>query len=97
MINHININKDCNKDLRTKELSNDEILIMTLIPYIKGNQNIDFEKIKYYSYTYINKNILLNILFDIDKQKIKVCKFCNTNFSNIQELKQHIFIIVIKY
>ena len=46
MKNHINI--------KCKELSNDEILIMTLIPHIKGKQNVDFEKIKYYTNTYNN-------------------------------------------
>lgn len=90
MKNHININKVCNKDSRCNELSNDEILIRTLIPYIKDKQTVNFEKIKYYNYTHINRNILLDILFNIDKQKIKLCKFCNTNFSKIQELKQHI-------
>jgi hypothetical protein len=90
MKNHININKSCIKDFSCMDLSNDEIFIMTLIPYCKGIQNIDFEKIKKYNNTYKNKNVLLEILFNIDKNKIKNCIYCNKNFSKIKDLKHHI-------
>lgn len=90
MKNHININKSCIKDFSCMDLSNDEILIMTLMPYSNGAQNFDFEKIKNYSNTYKNKNILLELLFDIDKTKIKKCLYCNKDFSKIKELKHHI-------
>jgi hypothetical protein len=72
------------------DLSNDEIFIMTLMPYSNGVQNFNFEKIKNYSNTYKNKNILLELLFDIDKTKIKKCLYCNKDFSKIKELKYHI-------
>jgi hypothetical protein len=90
MKNHININKSCIKDFSCMDLSNDEILIMTLMPYSNGVQNFDFEKIKNYNNTYKNKNILLELLFDIDKTKIKKCLYCNKDFSKIKELKYHI-------
>ena len=90
MKNHININKSCIKDFSCMDLSNDEILIMSLMPYSNGVQNFDFEKIKNYNNTYKNKNILLELLFDIDKTKIKKCIYCNKDFSKIKELKHHI-------
>jgi hypothetical protein len=90
MKNHININKSCIKDFSCMDLSNDEILIMTLMPFSNGVQNFDFQKIKNYSNTYKNKNILLELLFDIDKTKIKKCLYCNKDFSKIKELKYHI-------
>jgi len=90
MKNHININKSCIKDFSCMDLSNDEILIMTLMPCVKGMQNFDFEKIKNYCNTHKNKNILLELLFDIDKTKIKKCLYCNKDFSKIKELKYHI-------
>lgn len=90
MKNHININKSCIKDFSCMDLSNDEIFIMTLMPYSNGVQNFDFEKIKNYNNTYKNKNILLELLFDIDKTKNKKCIYCNKDFSKIKELKHHI-------
>lgn len=90
--NHINIQKSCIKDLSCIDLSNDQILIMTLMPYINNEQNINFDNIKNYKYTYLNKNLLLNDLFNIDKNKCKICKYCNINFNKIQDLKKHIIL-----
>lgn len=90
MKNHININKTCIKDLSCLNLSNDEILIMTLIPFINNQQNVNFNDIKNFKYTYINKDLLFDELYNIDKTKQKVCKFCNTCFTKIQDLKTHI-------
>ena len=90
--NHINIIKTCIKDFSCLDLTNDEILITTLIPYIDNNQNLDLNKIKKYKYTYQNKQSLFDDLFFIDKNKIKICKYCNQKFSKIQNLKEHIII-----
>lgn len=90
--NHINIQKTCITDFSCLDLTNDEILIMTLIPYINNKQNIIFDKFKRYKYMYINKNILLHDLYMIDKDKIKKCKYCNIHFSKIRELKEHIIL-----
>jgi len=88
--NHINIKKTCVNNFECLNLTNDEILIMTLIPYCNNTQDADFSKVKNYKNTYINKNILLDELFNIDKTKNKVCKYCSLNFNKILDLKKHI-------
>lgn len=90
--NHINIKKTCIKNILCMELSNDEILIMTLIPYIDNKQDVDFSKIKNYKHTHKNKNLLLDELFNIDKSKTKICKYCSIKFNKIQDLKKHIIL-----
>jgi uncharacterized protein (DUF302 family) len=88
--NHINIQKSCIKDLSCINLTNDEILIMTLMPYTNDEQNVNFDEVKNFKYTYSNKNLLLTELHNIDKTKNKVCNYCNLKFTKIQDLKKHI-------
>ena len=90
LMNHINIMKTCIKDFSCLDLTNDEIFILSLIPYYDNKQKIDPNKIKNYRHTYKNKQLLLNDLFSIDTNKIKTCKYCNTKFSKIQNLKEHV-------
>jgi len=92
MKNHINIKKTCINNIKYFELSNDEIIIMTLIPYINNKQDTDFSKIKNYKYTYKNKNLLLDVLLDIEKTNTKICKYCSIKFNKIQDLKKHIIL-----
>jgi hypothetical protein len=92
MKNHINIKKNCINNIKYFELSNDEIIIMTLIPYINNKQYTDFSKIKNYKYTYKNKNLLLDVLLDIEKTNTKICKYCSIKFNKIQDLKKHIIL-----
>jgi hypothetical protein len=90
--NHINIQKTCINDFTCLDLTNDQILIMTLMPYVNNRQNIISDKVKRYKHMYINKNILLDELYIIDKDKKKKCKYCNITFSKIRELKEHIIL-----
>jgi hypothetical protein len=80
---HINIKKSCIKNFICLELTNDEILIMSLIPFIEKKQNFDFNKIKNHKYTYKNKSLLLDELNNIEKNKIKRNKYINSNVTNI--------------
>jgi hypothetical protein len=90
--NHINIQKTCIKDLSCLELTNDEIFIMTIIPFVNSSQNFDANKIKNYKYIYKNKKVLFEELHNIDKNKLKICKYCNISYNKIQELKEHIIL-----
>ena len=92
IIKHLNKKKTCIKNFICLELTNDEMLIMTLIPFVEKKQNVDFNKIKNYKYTYKNKNLLLEELSNIEKHKIKVCKYCEKNYNTIADLKKHIII-----
>ena len=89
---HINIKKNCIIDFSCLELNNDEILIMSVIPYVNNKQDIDLSLIKNYKNTYKNKDLLFNDLSEIDKNKIKNCKYCNKSFTLIKDLKKHIII-----
>ena len=92
IIRHINKKRSCIKNFICLELTNDEMLIMTLIPFVEKKQNVDFNKIKNYKYTYKNKSLLLEELSNIEKHKIKVCKYCGKNYNTIADLKKHIII-----
>jgi len=90
--NHLNIKKSCITDFTCLKLTNDEIIIMSIIPYIDGEQNINYNYLKKYKHIYSNKNLLFDLLFNIDKNKIKICKYCNKSYDKIQDLKKHIII-----
>jgi hypothetical protein len=87
--NHTNVKKSCTKKFDCLDMSDDQILICSLISNF-NNKTYDIEKIKMYKYTYKNKNILINELEEIDKNKTKICKYCNNNFIKIQDLKNHV-------
>jgi hypothetical protein len=89
--NHANIKKNCIKNFNIIELTNDEILIYTLISDYK-NKNLDTDKLKTYCYTYKNKQKLFEDIDYIDKYKDKCCKYCNTTFNKLNDLKEHIII-----
>jgi hypothetical protein len=91
---HIDVKKTCITNLSPGlEYNIDQIIVLALLPYDdNNNHNIDKCKIKDLKYIYDNKKILLNILSDIDKNKIKKCNFCNKTFCKIQELREHILL-----
>lgn len=87
--NHTNVKKSCTRKLECLDMSDDQILICSLISdFNEKTYNVD--KIKTYKHTYSNKNILINVLDEIDKNKTKTCKYCNSNFLKIQDLKNHV-------
>ena len=86
---HINIQKSCIKNINCLDLTNDEMLVLTLIPYTDNKQNIDRTKLKNIENIYNNRIKLMDDLLEISKNKIKTCKFCNASFSKIQDLKNH--------
>ena len=90
---HINKKTKCNKNINLINYSDDQILVLSLIPYINDKHSIDIEELKHLN----NSNIItknLSELFisieNIDKCKIKKCEYCFNNFDKICDLRKHI-------
>jgi hypothetical protein len=95
LIKHINIKKQCAKKLESYNYSNDQILILTLLPYVENNHLIkesDINYLKDSNEITKYKDELLSIIDNIDKQKIKICTNCTKKFDKIIDLKKHILI-----
>ena len=88
---HLNKKKLCVIKLSSINYTNDQILILSLLPYNDNKQNIDIKKIENFDNT-ITKN--KDKLFDIlqDNNKNKKCPYCNEIFKKNQDARQHIII-----
>lgn len=91
---HILKKTSCIKCTDAFSLSEDEILIYSLLPLdineIKKNNNTEhLQKSKI-----VNKNKieLFNILSEVDRDKVKKCKYCYVTFNKVCELKKHMII-----
>lgn len=97
--------KDLSKHLRKKNkcckrdeayiYSDDQILVMSLIPYNRNIHDIKMDEINYLKDSKImhnNIDILLDIIDEIYVFKIKICKFCSKNFCRLNDLRNHIVI-----
>ena len=90
---HIIKKKLCEKNKESYEFSDDQLLILSLI----SDNDYDFY-IETYSLNNLDKSNkifkkrfeLFNILENIDKNKLKKCEYCNTKFSKIILLRNHI-------
>ena len=84
--------KQCIKTINLHNYSNDQLIIMSLIPD-KKNDNLKINQIdKNNNLIFDNKTELLDIISYIDKQRLKKCKLCNNEFSKISELKEHLLL-----
>jgi hypothetical protein len=95
IVKHLNIKKQCNRTLESYNYSNDQLLILSLLPYIENNLSIKENEIDYLKNSNEItkcKDKLLLFLDNIDKQKIKICDYCSQKFNKIIELKKHILI-----
>jgi hypothetical protein len=92
---HINRKNPCKKRYDMMFMSDDQLLVMTLIPknennlYINENETIKFKKSNKLDK---NKKELFNELENIEKNKLKCCKYCNIDFQFIYDLKKHIIL-----
>lgn len=89
---HFNKKIKCSKQINNYNYKEEELFVFSLIPYVDNIQNINYNDV------IINKNIIKDKdkLFDeinnIEKNKLKTCKYCNLTFNKIQELKNHIIL-----
>jgi hypothetical protein len=92
---HLEKKKGCKKKLETMFISNDQIIIYSLLPYYDNKHLIEWSEIEYLDNSNKidkNKKELLNELDSIEKNRIKICKYCNTEFNIIMDLKKHILV-----
>lgn len=92
---HILRKSPCNikKDLIL--LSEDKILIFTLMPYYNNIHTIENKDIEHLENSNIinkNKNELFEEITYIEKNKSKKCKYCNEIFELINDLKKHVIL-----
>jgi hypothetical protein len=92
---HIFRKSPCNKKKELLLISDDQILISTLMPYYNDKHSIEQKDIEHLSNSDIiskNKEELFNEIINIEKNKCKVCKYCNQEFNIILDLKKHIIL-----
>jgi len=91
---HINKKKICVKNLEAYSYSDEELFKLSLIPYYDNLQYIDINLIKNKNKnkTIVTKNNFIEILKNIDKQKLKDCPLCNEKFNKLIDLKNHIIL-----
>jgi hypothetical protein len=96
MQRHLSKKNSCKKNLEAFNYSDDQLLILSLLPYVDENDNSKIiEKISYLknsNIVYKNKDKLFNDINYIDKLKNKQCIYCNEDFNKIGDLKKHFLI-----
>ena len=90
IFNHLNKKKQCYKNLDAYKYSEDQLLILSILPYDKDN-NIekDIEYLNKSDVIYKNKDKLFSMIDYINKNKTKKCVNCNKDFHKISDLKYH--------
>ena len=89
---HLNKKKLCIKKLDAYNYSDDELFKLSVIPFFNGIQDIDMSLLKNKYKNILNKSNFLDTLKKVDKNKLKICQFCNESFSKISDLKNHIIL-----
>ena len=92
---HINKKNPCGKSLEAMVYSDDQILVLTLLPYVNDIHilsEVNLDHLNDSNLLYKNKKRVINILDDIDKNKKKCCDICNESFSKVMDLKKHILL-----
>jgi len=91
---HINKKKICERKIGSYNYSDDQILILTLLPSLENNDEIkkEIEYLKKSNCIHKNKTKLLNEIELIDKNKLKKCMYCDEEFNKIIDLRKHLLI-----
>ncbi len=89
---HVSRKNPCKKNGKNILLSDDQLLCLTLIPYNNNIHDVELSEIEHLQMSNIidkNKSLLIKELDNIDKNKIKNCKYCNENFCLMTKMKKH--------
>lgn len=89
---HLNRKIVCKKNSEVIFLSNDQLLVLSLIPYHNDKQCIDDSEIEHLKHSDLldkNKKELFSELDKIEKNGCKKCSFCNQEFNIINDYKKH--------
>ena len=92
---HLNRKKYCSKKGEMIFMSDDQLIIFSLIPYYNNIHSIKNDELEHMKDSNIidkNKNELFRELDNIEKNKLKICKYCNIEFTLINDLKKHLLI-----
>ena len=92
---HICRKSPCDKKKELLLASDDTILVSSLMPYHNNIHSIQHYNIEHLlNSDIINKNReeLFNEIINIEKNKSKICKYCNQEFNIILDLKKHIIL-----
>jgi hypothetical protein len=93
LCNHFREGELCNKILESFSYAEDQLLIMSFLPYKGKNHTVMEEEIDLLPKTSILlKNIkeYTDVVEEAYKSKCKICKFCDTKFDKIDEYRVHI-------
>ena len=85
--------KYCHISKESLHLSDDQLFIMSIMPYNNNIHSVSLSDLEYLSESKFiseNKNKLFDELLYIDKNNIRKCKYCNEEFSLISNLKKHL-------
>jgi hypothetical protein len=91
---HFNRKHPCKKIDKYMFLSDDQALILSLMQYYDNIHVISMNDIEHLSSNIMdkNKNELFKELDNSEKNKSKICKYCNNEFPLLMEMKKHIIL-----
>jgi hypothetical protein len=92
---HLYKKKQCSKNLDAFNYSEDQIIILTLLPYFDNKHIVNDQELEIFKSStelFKNKDKLFNILETIDKTKTKKCLYCDKEFSKNIDLRKHILL-----
>jgi len=91
---HLNKKNKCKKNLESFNYSDDQLLILTLLPHEENNEKNkeEVEYLKKSDLIFQNKDKLFDDIKIIDKTKAKKCIYCTEEFCKIHDLKKHLLV-----
>jgi hypothetical protein len=95
IIKHILVKKQCSKQIESYKYSDDQLLILSLLPHYDNKSSVNEDDLNKYEKTDVlfnNKLELINIVKNINKNNLKTCIFCNEEFKKIDDLRRHIIL-----
>jgi hypothetical protein len=95
IIKHILIKKQCSKQIESYKYSDDQLLILSLLPHYDNKSSVNEDDLNKYEKTDVlfkNKLELINIVKNINKNNLKTCILCNEEFKKIDDLRRHIIL-----
>lgn len=93
LIRHMKKKYKCMKNIDAYRYSDDQLILLSLIPYTNNIHNINNDEIDYCKDSdllYDNLSILLRLINEIDKLKLKKCMLCEEEKHKILDLRKHI-------
>ena len=93
MTKHLNRQTLCKKCLTSYNYTDEELIKLSLIPYIDNKQKIDIIRNKFKNITNkITKKLFFEQFIIIEKNKLRSCPLCNKNYKLKHELKKHLIL-----